>query len=153
MERRRSTGPSARTINNCWINSSKRARMCKPPIATGSPRYLACQNGSAATIEKLLAAGADANAAVTEGETALMTASRTGNPDAVKILLDHGAAVNAKESWHGETALMWAAAEGHPEAVKMLIEHGASVDADRTRTNGLGKRLLSRARSGCRWGA
>ena len=47
-------------------------------------------------IERLLKAGADANAAVTEGETALMTASRTGNPDAVKVLLDHGATVDAR---------------------------------------------------------
>ena len=42
-------------------------------------------------IEKLLKAGADANAAATEGETALMTAARTGNVEAAKVLLDHGA--------------------------------------------------------------
>ena len=46
-----------------------------------------------------------------EGETALMTAARTGKVDAVKVLLAHGADVNFKESRRGQTALMWAAAE------------------------------------------
>ena len=38
-----------------------------------------------------------------------MVASRTGNVDAIKVLLDHGADVNAKETLRGTTALMWAA--------------------------------------------
>ena len=41
-----------------------------------------------------------------------MTAARTGLPDAVKLLLDRGASVNAAEKWHGQTALMWAAGQG-----------------------------------------
>ena len=44
-----------------------------------------------------------------------MTAARTGNPDAVKVLIDHGARINAKENWRGQTALMWAVAENHPD--------------------------------------
>ena len=46
-----------------------------------------------------------------------MTAARTGNVDAAKVLLAHGANVDAKESWHGETALMWAVAQKHPDMV------------------------------------
>ena len=42
-----------------------------------------------------------------------MEASRTGNVDAMKVLLDHGADVNAKETLRGTTPLMWAADEGH----------------------------------------
>ena len=49
-----------------------------------------------------------------------MTAARTGNADAVKVLLDHGANVNAKEKTLGETALMWAAAENHADAAREL---------------------------------
>lgn len=94
-----------------------------------SPLYLACVNGDAAMIEKLLKAGADPNAVSTEGETALMTVARTGNVEAAKILLAHGAAVDAKEQWHGETALMWAVVEGHPEMARELIAHGADVNA------------------------
>jgi ankyrin repeat protein len=81
----------------------------------------------------LLEAGADPNAALPEGETVLMTAARTGEPAALKALLDRGAQVNAKEAWHGQTALMWAAGEGHAAAVDELIRHGAEVDA---RSNG-----------------
>ena len=54
-----------------------------------------------------------------------MTAARAGNADAVKVLLSHGADVNARENYKGQTALMWAAAEHHPEVVKVLLDHGA----------------------------
>src|SRR5271169_2307484 len=58
-----------------------------------------------------------------------MMASRTGNVDAVKVLLDNGAAVNAKEASKGHNALIWAAAESHPAVVKLLLERGADVNA------------------------
>ena len=54
-----------------------------------------------------------------------MTAARAGNVDAVRMLLDRGADVNARESYKGQTALMWAAAERHPAVVKLLLERGA----------------------------
>ena len=95
-----------------------------------TPLALSCVNGNAAMIERLLKAGADPNAALSElGEPPLMMASRTGNVDAVKVLLDHGAAVSAKETSKGHNALLWAAAEGHPAVVKLLLEHGADVNA------------------------
>jgi uncharacterized protein len=61
-----------------------------------------------------------------------MTAARTGNVDAVKMLLTFGANVNAREAWRGQTALMWAAAENHAEVVKLLIELRADVNARST---------------------
>ena len=94
-----------------------------------TPLYLACQNANPAMIERLLKAGADPNAASTEGETALMTVARTGVVEAAKVLLDHGAKVDAREEWHGQTALMWAVDEQHPAMVKELIAHGADVNA------------------------
>ena len=60
---------------------------------------------------------------------ALMMASKTGKTDAIKVLLDAGAHVNAKESWGNTTALMWAVSEQPPAAVKMLIDRGADVRA------------------------
>jgi ankyrin repeat protein len=94
-----------------------------------TPLYLACQNANPAMIERLLKAGADPNAVSTEGETALMTVARTGVVEAAKVLLDHGAKVDAREEWHGQTALMWAVDEQHPAMVKELIAHGADVNA------------------------
>jgi uncharacterized protein len=58
----------------------------------------------------------------------LMLSSRTGKPAAVKLLLDRGAQVNARETWQGETALMWAAAEDHPETVALLASRGADLN-------------------------
>src|SRR5262249_56039643 len=74
-------------------------------------------------------AGAGVNGVSNEGETAVMTVGRTGNGDAAKVLLAHGAKVDAREGWHGQTALMWATAQKHPAMVKELITHGADVNA------------------------
>jgi ankyrin repeat protein len=76
-----------------------------------------------------LNAGADPDTASPEGETALMTAARTGGVGAVGALLGHGAKVDAREGWRGQTALMWAALENHPAVVVALIERGADVNA------------------------
>ena len=58
-----------------------------------------------------------------------MAAARSGKVPAVKLLLDAGADVNAKETWGGQSALMWAAAQQQPAMVKFLIAHGANVNA------------------------
>ena len=43
----------------------------------------------------------------------------------MRLLLAHGAKVDAVEPYKGQTALMWAAAEGTPRAVEALLEAGA----------------------------
>jgi ankyrin repeat protein len=60
-----------------------------------------------------------------------------GSPEAVKLLLDKGANVNAKdnEGWH---PLQHAAKRGNLEIVKLLLEKGADVNA----TNGGGGTAL-----------
>ena len=106
------------------------ANVSAPNRAGATPMLLATINGNAAMIEKLVAAGADPNAALTKtGDTALMMASRTGKIEAVKALLDHSAQVNAKETWGDTTALMWAVSERHAAVVKLLIDHRADVNA------------------------
>ena len=80
-------------------------------------------------LERLLSAGADVNAALPDGETALMTAARGGSVAAVKLLLARGADVDASEAWKGQTALMWAAAENHADVVRVLIAGGADPNA------------------------
>jgi len=76
-------------------------RMVAPPVGELRPLSLACLNGSARMVEKLLAAGANRNTSLPTGETALMIAARTGNVGAVKSLLVHGANVNASEPRRG----------------------------------------------------
>jgi ankyrin repeat protein len=72
----------------------------------------------------LLEAGADANAADREGETALMKASGHGVKESVKVLIEHHADVNRKDL-NGRTALMHAAAGHRSDAIPLLLENGA----------------------------
>jgi ankyrin repeat protein len=76
----------------------------------------------------LLEAGADANATMKGGETALMLAARAGSAETVKALLTHGARIEARER-RGQTALMWAAAEGYTAVVRALIGAGGDLTA------------------------
>jgi ankyrin repeat protein len=46
----------------------------------------------------------------------------------VKLLIAHGAKLDAADSRKGQTALMWAAAEGHADVVDLLIKSGATVN-------------------------
>jgi ankyrin repeat protein len=95
-----------------------------------TPLSLACSSDAdAPTLRVLLAAGANPNLTPETGETPLMSCARTGNLEAVKLLMARGANVNAREKGRGQTALMWAAAARHPEIVKTLIEGGADVQA------------------------
>ncbi len=94
-----------------------------------TPLQVACNNASPAMVDRLLAAKANPNARLLNGETVLMSCARTGNTQAVKALLVHGAEAKAREPEHGQTALMWAAGEGHAQVVALLIEFGADVRA------------------------
>ncbi len=85
-----------------------------------TPPYVACTHGNAAIVARGLQAGA--------GETALMTAARTGNAGAVRVLIAHSADVRARERSKGQTALMWAAAENNAAVIKLLVEAGADIN-------------------------
>ena len=56
-----------------------------------------------------------------------MAAARAGDLDTVRLLLAHGADVEATERDRRQTALMWAVAQGHAAVAQVLIEHGADV--------------------------
>jgi ankyrin len=102
-------------------------------------------NGNAAILRKLLDAGADPNTATPGGETALMTASRTGNVEAVTLLIDRGANVNARDTVRAQTGLMWAVTENHPSIVKLLVARGADIKARTTVTTPKGEYVPARA--------
>ena len=58
-----------------------------------------------------------------------MTAARTGIPAALRVLLDRGARVDARDPEFQQTALMIAAREGHAAAVQLLLERKADPNA------------------------
>jgi ankyrin repeat protein len=74
-----------------------------------------------------------------------MTAARTGNGEAVTLLLDRRADVNAADPVRAQTALMWAVTENHPDIVKLLVGRGANVRAQTTINAPRGEYVAARA--------
>ena len=70
------------------------------------------------------------------GETALMMASCAGKLEMVRLLVQHGASVNAACVDSVMTAVMFASQEGYLEVVRFLIEHGAHVNVVETMNGG-----------------
>lgn len=60
------------------------------------------------------------------GWTPLMFAAASGHTDSMRLLLDAGAKVSARDRV-GMTPLLYAALEGHQPAVQQLLERGASL--------------------------
>ena len=104
-------------------------------IYESSPLIVSIRSNDIASVESLIVSGEDVNALsldFIEGQswklTPLIRASITGNVDVIKLLLEAGADVNAKDEW-GDTALMATAGYGNVEAAKLLIRSGADVNA------------------------
>jgi ankyrin repeat protein len=76
--------------------------------------------------------------------TLLMLAALEGNTRIADLLLERGAAVNAKNDF-GETALSLAAHKGHEPLLRLLVKHGASPDP---RPHGSGLRTWLEGASG-----
>jgi ankyrin repeat protein len=100
--------------------------------------YRAAERGDARVLETMLACGFDVNHADDEiGKTALHAASHEGWPDAVRVLLAHGASVSVRDrEFHGQP-LVWAAdglrthggKHGDYDGVaRLLLDAGSPVD-------------------------
>jgi ankyrin repeat protein len=75
-------------------------------------------------VETLLKDGADANAAVSNGHTALMSSAAHGHTEVCRVLLAHGADPNSHAS--GCTPLILAARNGYANTVSELLINGAN---------------------------
>ena len=103
----------------------------------------AASSNNIEVVRLLLAKGADVNAVDEGGNTALMDAAGNGDRNAalVKLLLEHGAAVNVKSGDTAEivkngpialghlTPLQLAAGQANYEAVEALVKAGADINA------------------------
>jgi ankyrin repeat protein len=81
-----------------------------------------------ARAELFLKAGMNINVRDKYGNTALMLASMTGDPEMINLLIKKGANVNARSD-SGYTALMYVSSKGDTTTAKLLIKKGADVDS------------------------
>ena len=98
--------------------------ICPAQIPVSDRFYQAIRNGNAADLGALLKSQ-DVNAKDSRGATPLMYAAAFGNVGQMKLLLESGAAVNARNAFNA-TALIWAG--GDPVKSQMLLDHGADVN-------------------------
>ena len=75
-------------------------------------------------MERLLGAGASIDARNGVGETPLLVASRAGNNEVVRLLVERHAEVNAANNLQ-HTALYYAGERGFTEIVELLLTAGA----------------------------
>jgi ankyrin repeat protein len=90
----------------------------------------AVRKGDLAAVKAALDAGVPADARFRYDRTALSFAADRGQVEIVKLLLDRGADVNAKDSFYGVTPLVWAASNGHVEVARILLARGATGAGD-----------------------
>jgi ankyrin repeat protein len=98
-------------------------------LGTYTPLYLASQHGHAPVIQALITAGADLKAGTPNGTTPLMVAAASGEVEAVRILIEHGSDVNAKDGVRAQTPLMYAAASNRAAVIELLASKGADLKA------------------------
>ena len=96
-----------------------------------TPLEWAVYNDDLPAAQRLLHAGANANAANRYGVTPLSLAATNRNVAMAEALLKAGADASAKLP-DGDTILMTAARTGNADIVRLLIEHGADVNAKGT---------------------
>jgi len=91
----------------------------------------ASQRDDLAGVKKALVNGANVNARDFRqpGYTSLMLASLNGNFEIVKLLVQAGANVNAKNT-DGNNALIFAVERMHPDIVKLLLINHANVNSE-----------------------
>ena len=92
-------------------------------------------DGRTADLQQLLQSGVDANIRDANGETMLMLAANQGDLQSVKLLLSHGAQVNAttainKDGNGALTALHAALRQDAVDVVDVLIKAGANPQAE-----------------------
>jgi uncharacterized protein len=90
--------------------------------------HWAAHHGQLVLVQRLLKAGADANARNDYGSTPMQEAAIRGDATALAALLKAGASVESPND-EGETALMTVARTGKVDAARVLIKARANVNA------------------------
>jgi ankyrin repeat protein len=99
------------------------------------PIHLAAMFGHPLTCKSLIDCGSQVDV---DGEqcSPLLIGASSGCGEVCRILLEHGANVEARDACH-DTVLMSAAAGGYGEVCNILLEHGADVEAVGCKADGI----------------
>ena len=107
-----------------WLDEGLDANLEADRIGTGL--MIAAWQGNIPMMELFFARGADPQRVNRQGEQALQLAAWRGQIEAVRWLLDHGAAINRQgAAW---SALHYAVFAGHRDVADLLIQRGADVN-------------------------
>jgi ankyrin repeat protein len=87
--------------------------------------YTVIRENNLTQLKALLGQKSIATVADSRGITPLMYAAEIGSLDAMRLLIDRGADVNAQNAF-GSTALMWSVSD--PAKVRLLLDRGAQVN-------------------------
>jgi ankyrin repeat protein len=97
----------------------------QPAAGPGADRYQAIRTNDLARLKTLVTTADEANGRGPLGSTPLMDAAVAGSVEAMALLLDRGADVNAQNPF-GTTALMMSATD--IAKVRLLLDRGANVN-------------------------
>jgi ankyrin repeat protein len=89
----------------------------------------AISSGDGAMVKKLIKNNPSLTKMPLENWTSLTLAAYNGRSEIVRLLLDAGADMEAKDQVAGETPLHWAAIKGHKDIAEMILSKGAQVDS------------------------
>ena len=88
--------------------------------------HAAAKRGDVESVGDLLKQGVNVDAPSKYQATALSFASQHGHSDVVKLLLEHNAKVDVKDTFYNLPPMFWASAKGHTEIVAALLGAGSS---------------------------
>jgi ankyrin repeat protein len=149
-QRMRSSTETRTIFTNQWLHEEG-----------ATPFLRAAQSGDVVLMKLLLENGADPSIPTEHRVTPLMVAagigwvegvtyewSKQSTYDAVKLLIELGADVNAQDTLDGRTALMGAGHKGRNDIIELLVKHGADLAI-----RDIGSRDSIHALSGITWQA
>ena len=120
----------ARVASVCFATAVVSVAAQAPTPTLVDSFYAAIRSGNPTQLTSLIQQGSDVNVKERRGEaTPLMYAAAFGSLDAMRLLIDEGADVNARNT-AGATALMWAATD--LAKIRLLLDKGADVNVSST---------------------